>query len=121
MLIAVRTCPYQSWQNIAERVMSTLNLCLQNVSLCRKAMPEKFEQIIKNKLTLADIRKEVSKNPALQPELMDSMAQPITLLSRRFMAMKIKEEPVKLSEPANDDEIKAVFENIHIVDPTICD
>ena len=30
MLICVRTCPYQSWTNIAE---STLNLALQNVSL----------------------------------------------------------------------------------------
>lgn len=26
MLIAIRTCPYQSWSNMAERVMSTLNL-----------------------------------------------------------------------------------------------
>ena len=33
MLIAIRTCPYQSWSNLAERVMSTLNLALQNVSL----------------------------------------------------------------------------------------
>lgn len=34
MLVAVHTCPYQSWQNIAERVMSTLNLGPQNVALC---------------------------------------------------------------------------------------
>ena len=33
MLIAIPTCPYQSWTNLAERVMSTLNLALQNVSL----------------------------------------------------------------------------------------
>ena len=33
MLIAIRTCPYQSWSNLAERAMSTLNLALQNVSL----------------------------------------------------------------------------------------
>lgn len=25
MLVVARTCPYQSWQNIAERIMSTLN------------------------------------------------------------------------------------------------
>ena len=35
MLVGVRTCPYQSWSNLAERVMSTLNLSLQNVSLAR--------------------------------------------------------------------------------------
>ena len=28
MLICVRTCPYQLWQNLAERVISTLNLAL---------------------------------------------------------------------------------------------
>ena len=39
MLVCVRTCPYQSWQNIAGRVMSTLNFALQNVSLARSKMP----------------------------------------------------------------------------------
>ena len=62
MLIAVRTCPYQSWQNIAERVMSTLNLGLQNVALCRKEMPEEFEKLISNKFTLADIWGVISNN-----------------------------------------------------------
>ena len=31
MLVAVRTCPYQSWKNIAEGVILTLNLRLLNV------------------------------------------------------------------------------------------
>ena len=49
MLIAVRTCPYQTWTNPAERVMSVLNLTLQNVSLERKEMDEEAEKLIKNK------------------------------------------------------------------------
>ena len=40
MLICVRTCPYQSWQNLAERVMSTLNFALLNVSLARSKMTD---------------------------------------------------------------------------------
>lgn len=44
-LVCVRTCPYQSWQNLAERVMSTLNLALQNTSLCHKEMSAENEQI----------------------------------------------------------------------------
>ena len=119
MLVAVRTCPYQSWQNIAERIMSTLNLCLQNVALCQKAMPEEFEKMISNKLTLGDICKVIARNPTLVPELLDSMAQPITHFSRRFMSMKIKEDPVKLSKPAQDQDISTVFENIHDIDPII--
>ena len=35
MLVCVRTCPYQSWTDIAERIMSTLNLA---VSLARESM-----------------------------------------------------------------------------------
>lgn len=48
MLICVRTCPYQSWQNIVERVMSTLNLVLQNVSLEYSAMTFEYEKAVKN-------------------------------------------------------------------------
>jgi len=33
MLISVRTCPYQSWTNLAERAMPTLNFALQHVAL----------------------------------------------------------------------------------------
>ena len=47
-LVCVRTCPYQSWQNMAERVMSTLNLALQNMSLCRKEMSPESEQLLRN-------------------------------------------------------------------------
>ena len=78
-------------------------------------MPDSFEGMVKNKLTLSDIRKGVLRQPTLKEELMDSMAQPITYLSKRFMSMKIKEEPVKLSKAAKDEEIQAIFENIHTV------
>ena len=48
MLVSVRTCPYQSWTNMAERVLSTLNLALQNVALAR----EEFKEFVKNKNSL---------------------------------------------------------------------
>ena len=56
MLVAVRTCPYQSWTNLAERIMSTLNLALQNVSLARAEMQPEFEAKVKNKNTLQEVR-----------------------------------------------------------------
>ena len=62
MIIAVRTCPYQSWTNLAER-MSTLNLALQNVSLCRKEMSSEAESRLKGKKSLAEVRKEIAGNP----------------------------------------------------------
>ena len=33
ILVAMRTCPTQSWTNVAERVMSILNIALQNIAL----------------------------------------------------------------------------------------
>lgn len=60
MLVHVQTCPYQSWQNVAECVMSTLNLALQNVSLSRQSMPSEFEVFVRNKNTLGDVRKEIT-------------------------------------------------------------
>ena len=56
MLVAIRTCPYQSWTNLAERIMSTLNLALQNVSLARGKMSDKAEAVLKGKSTLAEVR-----------------------------------------------------------------
>ena len=91
MLVHVRTCPYQSWQNIAERVMSTLNLALQNVSLSRSSMPSEFETLICHKNTLGDVRKEIKKKPKLSDALHDAMASPMIAVGERFKYMKIKE------------------------------
>lgn len=43
-LCAVRTAPYHSWRNPAERVMSVLNLGLQCVALARREMSEEYER-----------------------------------------------------------------------------
>ena len=56
VLIAVRTCPYQSWSNTAERRMSLLNLALQNVSLERQAMSEECEKLVHNVKTMKELR-----------------------------------------------------------------
>lgn len=48
--------------------MSTLNLGLQNVALCRKEMPEEFERLAANKSTLAEVRGVITKNTSLKSE-----------------------------------------------------
>ena len=63
MLVVARTCPYQSWQNIVERVMSTLNLALMNVSLARKKLPQDQERLIHNKKTLTEVREVTAHFP----------------------------------------------------------
>ena len=77
MLICVRTCPYQSWTNVAERVMSTLNLALQNVFLARSSMTHSLKQLVKNKTTLSEVRGAIEKNPDLASALQYSMSAPL--------------------------------------------
>ena len=101
MLICVRTCPYQSWTNIAERIMSTLNLALENVSLARSSMPSYFEEIVKNKCSLTQLRPLIGQYPDLATALRDSMSAPMIALGTRFQAMKVKDIPVKMGVPAS--------------------
>ena len=119
MLICVRTCPYQSWQNIAERVMSTLNLALQNVSFERSAMSAEYEKAVKNKNTLTDIRQVISKDSGLEAAVQDSLAPPLALVGHRFMSMKIKDNCVKIGVPATEQNIDEIFQNVLFIDPSI--
>ena len=48
MLIALRCCPTQSWVNPAERIMSILNIALQNCALERAEMIDRFEAKMKS-------------------------------------------------------------------------
>ena len=72
MLVCVRTCPYQSWTNVAERVMSTLNFALMNVSLCRSALPTVYETPMKSK-TLTEVRELIVQKPVYKALLRDAM------------------------------------------------
>ena len=119
MLISVHTCPYQSWTNLAERVMSTLNLALQHVALARRSMEPDLEEIIKGKNTLGEVRKMLVENPGLEDALRDSMQGPITTLADRFKAMKIKEQGVGVAFAASGDEIKHALNFIQFLEPSI--
>jgi len=54
--------------------MSTLNLALQHVALARKPMEENFEDMLRSKNSLANVRKVLREdNPGFQEALQDSM------------------------------------------------
>ena len=119
MLVCMRTCPYQSWRNVAERVMSTLNLALQNVSLARASMPHRFEQQLKNKNTLCDVRQAIKDIPDLGDALRDSMSVPMKTVGERFQRMEIKEKPIKLGVPASDSQMTEQFKHVLEIDPSL--
>ena len=116
-LVCVRTCPYQSWQNMAERVMSTLNLALQNMSLCRKEMSPESEQLLRNKSTMKEVREVINSHRKLLSDLRDSMAPPMLAFSTRILALTIKEERFAIHSSASDPVVEEFFTHIHFIEP----
>ena len=99
--------------------MSTFNLALQNVSLSRKKMSDEAETTIKGKNTLAEVRAVVERSESFKQELRDSMSHPIILLSKQFAAMQLKGESLLSGVAASDQEIQAMFEQVHSIDPSL--
>lgn len=119
MLIAIWMCPYQSWTNMAERVMSTLNLALQNVSLARAAMDPELELMIHSKTTLTDLWDTISRSSALASAFRDSMSSVIVRLAQRFNQMKLKEDPVQCATAASDKDVDEFFKLLHFIEPSL--
>ena len=74
----------------------------QNVYLARTPMPHKFEQQLKNRNTLCEVRQAIKDTPGLSDALRDSMSVPIKTIGERFQRMEIKGKPIKLGVPASD-------------------
>ena len=119
ILICMQMCPYQSWTNPAERVMSTLNLALQNVSLMRHKMDDDMERAIKHKNNISAIREAIEEVTGLGEAVQDSSSPVITLLNERFSRMKLKEYPIIPRPAASQDDVTDCFESVHFIDGSL--
>jgi len=123
-LASIRTAPYHSWMNPAERVMSILNLALQGVSLQRDPMDDIFEGILKGKNTLEEIRKAARENQKLSLELRKSIKATQELLSERSKRLSLNEKKFRTYTPASlisiDEIFKVFFKKIYIIFNYIC-
>ena len=99
--------------------MSTLNLALQNVSLCRKEMSESNEQLIRNKSTMKEVREVITRREDLGKELQDSMAAPMIALSARIQALTLKDEKFSIHTPASDSDINQFFDYARFIEPKL--
>lgn len=107
--VCVWTCPYQSWQNLAERV----------ANVARSKMSDEFERLISSLNTLTDVSSAVKRRPDLGEALIDSLSPVMILLGQRFGAMKVKGHSVKLGIPATEDEMSEQFSHSNFIDPSI--
>ena len=81
MLIHVRCAPGQSWCNPVERVMSLLNIALQNCSIERSPCDEETEKEFKKSSSMAATRNLAVKKPELKTKWKESI-QPVQSLLR---------------------------------------
>lgn len=115
MVIHLRCAPGQSWINPAERIMSILNLGLQNVSLERNQGTEATEKELKKCNSMADIRsKEELK------EQYSELIQPVKrIIENRFSRLKLKEEFFRVIDPISEENIDILKRHLRELFPTL--
>ena len=104
-LVAVRTPPFNSWKNPAERIMSELNLALQAVGLMRTRMSDKLEKKMENCKSMKMVRAATVAHPELQEAFKDSLEPVILLVGSLFQRLKLKGEPFSVFTSATSSEM----------------
>lgn len=119
LLIHARCAPGHSYTNPAERVMSILNLGLQNVSLERKSCEKKIEDALKNKNSMAEVRAFHEENPnfRIRQGWTESLEEVKRTIQNRFVRLKLKDEPVQVFDPLNDQDIEVMKRHLRELFP----
>ncbi|XP_060585359.1 uncharacterized protein LOC132741240 isoform X2 [Ruditapes philippinarum] len=113
MFIACRTAPNQSYNNPAERVMSLLNLGLQNVSLCRAEMDPGNEMLMKSMTSLKKIRN--CGKPSLKSALKESVNVTMNVVKDIFSRLNRKHGYVFVHDACDETEIADLLTMIKLV------
>ncbi|XP_070559193.1 uncharacterized protein [Ptychodera flava] len=119
MLILARCAPGQSWTNPAERVMSILNLGLQNCSLERRMSDDKGEANLKKCGSMADIRERSKKQADLRDKWVEVVEPLQSLVRNRFTRLKLKEEAIQAMDPVADVEIDHLKQHLQAAFPDL--
>lgn len=113
MFIACKCAPHQSYNNPAERMMSLMNLGLQNVSVTRKEMEIWHDMKMKSMRTMSAVRE--NKNEVLISALKESINAPIQIVKDVFSRLKRTHGNVYAHHACSEDEITDILNIAHIV------
>ena len=89
-LVAIGTTPEHSYCNIVERIMSILNISIQNVALERDTFPS--DEVIKKLKNHDDLR----KHPEIKNNWQDSLQKMISVLQNQITCIASKDKPIKV-------------------------
>jgi hypothetical protein len=126
MLIVSRTVPHLSFRNPVERVMSTLNYALQNVSLCREGTPTSIlEQELKGCNSMSSIREKAKHFPegeeAFKSLFRGSLQLATRKISERISRLNWKGESIGMYEAGSMENISSLVEAFLETDPQYSD
>ena len=116
-LLAVRTAPYHSFRNPAERIMSILNLGLQSVGLARASMSKEMEDKVGSCNSVSEIRRVAKNNEPLRDSLLDSVSPAKTLLSMVTQRLQLKGKKFTVNTAAQIEAISDLWAVLKQVDP----
>ena len=117
--VAVRTPPYNSWKDPAERVMATLNLGAQAVGLMRTST--EIEDLLKGCNGLKSIR-DLDKNNLglnIKEKILESTQLCKSLLSSIFERLVYSGDPITSFIPATDKEMNLLWSEITKIDQSL--
>ena len=120
MLVAIRTAGGRSYINFVERIMSLLNICLQDIALARAKMSDESEKKVHKAKGLKGLRALAASDSVFVEEWKASFEPSLTLLAKRFGRMSLKgEQFTVLNEDIPESEILELGQLLLQIDPSI--
>ena len=119
MYIAARCAPGHSWTNPAERVMSLLNIGLQNCALSRQECAEDIEKLLKNCNSMESIREMTKKHPDVKDHWQTSTESVKQIIENRFRRLSLKDKPVEVLDSLNPAEIDYLTRHLNFLFPEL--
>ena len=113
MVVAIRMAPGQSFVNPVERIMSILNIGLQNVALERPSSSVETERYLDACPTMDAIRK---KEAQVKGPWLKCMQEVKDNLKARIEKCVLKEVPFKTLPPATEEQVESVKDTIKLID-----
>ena len=120
MIIAVRTPPYNSWKDPAERITSILNTGLQSIGQMREDCQSKnIEDALKRCKSMKDIRNLEDGMPDIKKEVIDSLNPVKELLNTIFQRLSLKGKKFEIFDAVSEEKIPELWDKILSVDPSV--
>jgi hypothetical protein len=111
IVVAVRTPPYNSWKDPAERIMSILNIGLQSIGLARCALQDNdLEEKLKRCNNMKQIRDLAIREADLKEELKRSVQPAKNLMEDIVKRLRLKDKFFEVFNPATENDLDEMWD-----------